>query len=278
MSSLLSIQSAVTHGAVGNTMAELVIGRSGHHLCRVDTVQLAAHPGHGFRAGGSLADADFHALLDGITRLGIWPDFAAVMIGYIGRPGQIAPLVAAIADLRRQNSTAPLLLDPAIGDHGRIYVDKAIADGIIAELLPEASILTPNAFELGYLTSSSISDPAAAEAAARHIILAGPRIEGLAVTGIPVAHGIADAWIDRERMVLHQKPALIRHHAGYSGAGDLFAALLVVHWLNGADWAAATAAASALAGDILQMSEQAGFGEISPDAVAATAARIRGRA
>ena len=67
MKSVLSIQSAVTIGAVGNTMASLVMAAR-HHLCRVDTVQLA-HPGHGFRAGGSIDDQAFADILAGIERL-----------------------------------------------------------------------------------------------------------------------------------------------------------------------------------------------------------------
>ena len=66
MKSVLSIQSAVTIGAVGNTMASLVMAAAGQHLCRVDTVQLAAHPGYGFRAGGSIDDQAFADILAGI--------------------------------------------------------------------------------------------------------------------------------------------------------------------------------------------------------------------
>ena len=58
MKSILSIQSSVTLGAVGNTMAAAVMAASAHLLCRVDTIQLTAHPGHGFRAGGSISNDD----------------------------------------------------------------------------------------------------------------------------------------------------------------------------------------------------------------------------
>ncbi|XDZ65696.1 PfkB family carbohydrate kinase [Alphaproteobacteria bacterium LSUCC0684] len=277
MSALLSIQSAVTYGAVGNTMAELVMAGSRHHLCRIDTVQLTAHPGHGFRAGGSLPDTEFADLLGGLSKLGIWADFAAIMIGYIGRAGQVTPIKDALARYR-QESNGPVLLDPAIGDHGRIYVDKAVADGVLECLLPEASILTPNAFELGYLTSSSITGPEAAEKAAFGIIATHPNIEGVAVTGIALPSGIADAWIDRSGMTVFEKPALVRNRGGYSGAGDLFAALLMVHWLNGASWKDAATSASQLADDVLRHSDNENLNNISLDAVRQTASRIRDHA
>jgi len=277
MSALLSIQSAVTYGAVGNTMAELVMAGSRHHFCRIDTVQLTAHPGHGFRAGGSLADTDFADLLEGLSKLGVWADFAAVMIGYIGRAGQITPLKDALARFR-QEGKGPTLLDPAIGDHGRIYVEKAVADGVLEYLLPEASILTPNAFELGYLTASTITGPEAAEKAALGIIAKYPNIEGIAVTGIALPSGIADAWIDRSGMTLFEKPALVRNRGGYSGAGDLFAAMLMVHWLNGTSWKDATASASLLAGDVLKRSDDKNLSNISLDAVRQVAGGIRDHA
>jgi len=266
MSTLLSIQSAVTWGAVGNTMAEKVMAGSEHHFCRVDTVQLTAHPGHGFRAGGSVSDTDFADLLDGISRLGLWPGFSAVMIGYIGRAGQISPIKSALAGYRL-NGNGPVMLDPAIGDHGRIYVDKETASGVATQLLPEANILTPNAFELGYLTSTLISTPDDAEKAAFSLFQDHVNIEGIAVTGLPLDHDVGDAWIDRKGMTLFRKPALIRNSGGYSGAGDLFAALMMLHWLNGACWLDAAASASQLSGQVLKLSEDKNMANISLDAV-----------
>jgi pyridoxine kinase len=277
MSTLLSIQSAVTWGAVGNTMAEMVMAGSGHHFCRIDTIQLTAHPGHGFRAGGSVADGDFADLLDGLERLGIWPEFSAVMIGYIGQAGQIGPIKSALARYR-QNGSGPVMLDPAIGDHGRVYVDKDIADGVATKLLPEATILTPNAFELGYLTSSSISTPDDVEKAALTIMGKHANIEGLAVTGLPLDQGVADAWIDQTGMIFFKKPALLQNKGGYSGAGDLFAALMMLHWLGGACWRDAAASASQLSGDVLQMSERENMSNISLDALGQITRRIRDRA
>ena len=274
MSALLSIQSAVTIGAVGNTMAELVMAPSRHHLSRVDTVQLTAHPGHGFRAGGSIPDNDFADLLNGLTQLDIWGDFAAVMVGYIGTAGQIPPINAVLARYR-QDGQGPVLLDPAIGDHGRIYVDRAIAQGVREDLLPEASILTPNAFELGFLTSSLITDPDSARSAASKMLATYPNLEGIAVTGISVPDGVADAWIDRAGMTLFEKPALARNSGGFSGAGDLFAALLMVHWLNGRNWIDAAAAASRLSGDVLQRSDEKNLSNISLDAVREISRRIK---
>jgi len=266
MSTLLSIQSAVTWGAVGNTMAEKVMAGSEHHFCRVDTVQLTAHPGHGFRAGGSVSDTDFADLLDGISRLGLWPGFSAVMIGYIGRAGQIGQIKSALAGYRL-NGNGPVMLDPAIGDHGRIYVDKETASGVATQLLPEANILTPNAFELGYLTSTLISTPDDAEKAAFSLFQDHVNIEGIAVTGLPLDHDVGDAWIDRKGMTLFRKPALIRNSGGYSGAGDLFAALMMLHWLNGACWLDAAASASQLSGQVLKLSEDKNMANISLDAV-----------
>ena len=73
MKQILSIQSAVTYGCVGNSVAAPVITRLGMQPLRVDTIALAAHPGYGINAGGSLDHADFTDILQSLNTLNILP-------------------------------------------------------------------------------------------------------------------------------------------------------------------------------------------------------------
>ena len=267
MKSVLSIQSAVTIGAVGNTMASLVMAAAGHHLCRVDTIQLAAHPGYGFRAGGSIDDQAFADMLDGIERLN--PDFAALMTGYIGSPGQIDPLAALISRFRtaRGEITAtppPVIIDPAIGDNGRLYIDPAIANGISTHLLPLADIITPNQFELGWLSGSEISNRDDAVDAARKVLSLHHGMQAVVLTGLVDQQQVCDAVITRGEKEFFENPGMSR---GFPGGGDLFTAILVAGLVDGMPRDAAVKRASQTCNAILNESHLAGSAEIQIAAV-----------
>lgn len=266
MHHVLSIQSAVTIGAVGNTMAGLVMSAWGHHLSRIDTVQLTAHPGYGFRAGGSLDDGDFADLIDGIDRLGV--RFSAIVSGYLGRVGQIAPLSRFIAAHQDHHPDTPVVVDPAIGDHGRLYVDPEIAEGIKTMLVPLAQVITPNRFELSWLTGRNITTLAEAEAAARLLLEEHAALEAVVVTGVPAEQPapalIADALITEQDSQFFEKPGA---KSGFPGGGDMFTAILVAALVNGMSLPEATERASLLSHSILEESRKRGSAEIQLDAV-----------
>ena len=103
MKKILSIQSSVTVGFVGNTVAGPVLLAMGHHPMMIDTISLAAHPGYGGRAGGPLADDLFAAQLDGLQVLGETGDIAQIMTGYLGSVGQIDSIVALLTSCRQSH-------------------------------------------------------------------------------------------------------------------------------------------------------------------------------
>lgn len=270
MQQILSIQSAVTLGAVGNTMASLVFASSRLQFCRVDTIQLTAHPGHGLRAGGSLEDHDFADLLSGLNHLGAWPDLAAIMTGYVGRAGQIVAIRSALEQYRRARPDGMVLVDPAMGDHGRLYVDPAIANGIATSLLPLASLTTPNAFELGWLTGRNIDHAEDAAAAAAALADTYPNLQAIAATGIAMGSGIADMLFVREQAPIWvYKPSLGR---GFPGGGDLFTALLTRFIMDGRGIEDAFRRASENCGDIFAQTASFGENEIDLETVRAALA------
>ena len=222
---LLSVQSAVIWGFVGNEAASLVHARLGHHALRLDTVQLAAHPGHGSQFRHITPAAALRGLLQDFAHLPIAGQLEAVQSGYFGEAGQPGEL----ADFLEQAKPPLYLLDPVLGDHGQLYVAPQIAAAIQEKLVPQADIITPNAFELGWLTGLPVTNLAEAEQAAASLLEAGP--EAVLATGISLPDGqVGDLLLSRAGRALFSGPASPQ---GVSGAGDSLAALLLGLMLAG---------------------------------------------
>ena len=225
MKKILSIQSSVTAGFVGNAVAGPVLLALGHHPMLVDTISLAAHPGYGARAGGPLADDRFADQMRGVMHLHGLDDIAMVVSGYLGSAGQIAPLSELVTAWRGSaGAQGDYILDPVMGDAGRLYVAPALADGIRDKLLPLADIITPNQFELGYLSGIEITSRQSAGAAAR-ILLAESRLKAVLATGISAGPhaGFGDLMITRDAAEIWQPASDTTHNV--AGGGDLLTAL-----------------------------------------------------
>ena len=158
MKQILSIQSSVTLGFVGNRVAAPVLTAMGHHPLAVDTIALAAHPGYGSRRGGVPANDDFTEILGALSLFDALGGIDFVITGYLGKAHQASPIKETLNNWRRQVSGGVYILDPVLGDSGNLYVKPQIAESLQAELLPLADIITPNRFELGFLAGYVIND------------------------------------------------------------------------------------------------------------------------
>lgn len=240
---LLSVQSAVMWGFVGNEAASLIHARLGHHALRLDTVRLAAHPGHGCRFRHNTPAAALRGLLQDFAQLPMAGQLDAVQSGYFGAAGQPAEL----ADFLEQAKPPLYLLDPVLGDNGQLYVAPQIAAAIRGKLLPHADIVTPNAFELGWLTGLAVTNLAEAEQAAAKLLEAGPG--AVLATGISLPDGqVGDLLLSRESRALFSGPASPQ---GVSGAGDCLAALLLGLMLAGQPLAEAAQKASQITREMI---------------------------
>ena len=169
MNQLLSIQSSVAVGFVGNAVAGPVLTALGQHPLLVDTVLLAAHPGYGKRAGGAVPADILAAVLEGVLALGDASRISTVISGYLGSAQQVDSIVALLDSWRRHGGGI-YILDPVLGDGGRLYVAPDIASAMIGELLPRADIVTPNHYELSYLSGRDVTNRTEAIAAASLLI------------------------------------------------------------------------------------------------------------
>ncbi|WP_193185312.1 pyridoxal kinase [Nisaea sediminum] len=224
---ILSIQSRVSYGYVGNSIAVPAIQAAGLEVWPLDTVSFSNHPGHGQFRGRVREAEDLRDELDGLRQLGVLTGLSAVLSGYIGRPGTAEVIAEAVDAARMSNPGLPYILDPVIGDHGRRFVAEGVAEAIRDRLLPRADIVTPNLFELGVLSGREVAaDPVDIAAAARSLIEAHG-LAAIAVTGIERTDRIANVLVTAEQSLEASSPRLERN---FNGTGDLFAALLAA-WL-----------------------------------------------
>ena len=250
---ILAIQSAVMIGAVGNDAAMPVYTHFRHKAARLDTVRLAAHPGFG-RGFTDITDARvLAALLTDFANLQKDAMPKAVQTGYFGAADQIFPVADFIASSQKKDDIF-YLLDPVLGDAGKLYVDQNIADAMQQKLLPLAAMITPNAFELGLLVRKPIHRLADAEQAGRKILGQQRRLRAVFATGIdtsfPAGEGrIADILITRDASVpfVHKSKA-----QGISGSGDVLSAMILAGYLIDGDLTKACQTASDIVNQMIR--------------------------
>lgn len=245
--SILSIQSEVVRGHVGNGAARFALQRLGLDVWAVPTVLLSNHPGHGKVRGETLAAARISELVAGLEAHGWLRDCAGVITGYLGAAEQARAAADAVRLVKRANPAALFLCDPVFGDDDGAYARPGVAEAMARELLPLADIVTPNRFELASLTSQKITDAASAVAAARALakreaVVTSVPFEGERIGTVAVAG--EGAWATAAARL-----AEVPH-----GSGDLLAALYLGARIRGAGAEAALVSASSAVDGILRAS------------------------
>lgn len=233
---VLSVQSRVVAGHVGNAAAVFCLQRLGIEAWPVDTLTFSNHPGHGgFRGRVTPAD-EIAALVAGLGDRGWLAQVDAVLSGYLGDAGQGPAVLGAVDAVRAANPRALWLLDPVMGDQKpgeapRLFVKPGIPE-FWRGAASRADILAPNAFELSQLAGRPIDGLAAALAAARAI---GPKL--VLVKSLRERPGhLSTLAIEATRAWRIETPEL---PTPANGAGDVFAAVFLARYLGTRDVAAA---------------------------------------
>jgi len=255
---VLSFQSSVAVGHVGHGAARFALERLGHEVWAIDTVILSNHPGYGRWRGRAADAARIGALVAGIREMGVFGRCRMVLSGYLGSAAAGRAVLDAVTALRGENPNALYCLDPVIGDavEGR-YVTEDLARLIANEALPMADILTPNAFELEYLSGVSVDGPEAAAAAARKIASPETTVIATSVPGgdgglVTMAFRGGSAWA----------VTTPRIETPIKGAGDLLTALIVGRLLHREALDAALAGAVSAVYSLLESGAANGVGEL----------------
>lgn len=267
MASIFSLTSHVVYGHVGGQAAVPAWHLLGHEVWHLPTVMFSNHPGHGGYGGGPVALALQNDLLDGLAARNLLAGCAALHTGYLGQPGSVDVALRAIAAMPE----ALVLCDPVLGDTvmgdaglgdaGGLYVAPELAAGMRDRLLPKADIVTPNRFELAWLTGQEIHSLEDAVQAAQSLRRRGPKT--VICTGAALAGGwLCNLAVGPDGIFQVQVPYLDDRAANGAangtgvpkGTGDAFAAILLGHYLNHGDMAAALAWASAALHGLIQAS------------------------
>jgi len=259
---ILSIQSWVSYGHVGNASAVFPMQRLGHEVWAIHTVQFSNHTGYGAWKGRVYDGPMIEELVEGIAERGVLGRCDGVLSGYMGSADIGTAILGAVSRVRSLNPKALYCCDPVIGDVGRgIFVRPGIPEFMRDQAVPTADIITPNQFELEFLAGRTITTLREAVAAVDAIRARGPRI--VMVTSLVTEDTPADA-IDllacgpngRFRV---RTPRL---SVSVNGAGDAIAALFFVHAAASGDEAFALSQATSSVFGLLRRTGEAGSREI----------------
>lgn len=238
---VLSVQSSVAYGHVGNAAATFPLQRLGHEVWPVDTVNYSNHPGFGSYRGGVFHATDIAEILDEMDRRGAFHRCDAVLSGYLGAPATGPVLLNAVDRIKRANPNALYVLDPVIGDsRGGAYVADGIAEFFREDALKRADIVLPNLFELEQLSGRSIGDVDTAASAAASLLKRGPTT--VVVTGLRHESQISALLVADGQGWQVTTPLV---DIASDGAGDAFAALFLGAWFDLQDGRAALSRAVA---------------------------------
>ena len=259
---ILSIQSHVAYGHVGNAAAVFPMQRLGVEVWPIHTVQFSNHTGYGAWKGRVFDGPAIEELVEGIAERGVLPRCDGVLSGYMGAVDIGNAVLSTVARVRAANSRALYCCDPVIGDVGRgIFVRPGIAEFMRDQAVPAADVVTPNQFELALLAGHDITDLADARRAVAAVHAMGPRV--VMVTSLEIADMPGDALdllaSDGSALWRVRTPRL---DLAINGAGDAIAALFFVHYIRtGSAAEALTLAASSVHG-LLKRTAEAGSREI----------------
>jgi pyridoxine kinase len=236
--------------------------RLGVEVWPIHTVQFSNHTGYGSWKGRVFDGPAIEELLDGIADRGVLERCNGVLSGYMGSADIGNAILSAVARVRALNPQALYCCDPVIGDVGRgVFVRPGIPEFMREQAVPAADIITPNQFELDYLsgrTTETLSDVKAAVSTVQQL---GPK--AVLVTSVETKETPSDAidLIAGEggRFWRVRTPKL---SLSVNGAGDAIAALFFVHFARSRSAAAALAEASASVYGLLKRTEEAGSREI----------------
>jgi pyridoxine kinase len=259
---ILSIQSHVAYGHVGNASAVFPMQRLGVEVWPIHTVQFSNHTGYGAWRGRVFDGPAIEDLVEGIAERGVLPRCDGVLSGYMGSSDIGTAILSAVARVREANPAALYCCDPVIGDVGRgVFVRPGIPEFFREQAVPAADIITPNQFELDYLSGLTTSTLAAAQEAVSAVQLLGPRV--VLVTSLHTSETPSEA-IDLlagegARFWRVRTPKL---SLSVNGAGDAIAALFFVHYAKTRSAAAALGEAAASVYGLMKRTEEAGSREI----------------
>ncbi len=256
--SILSIQSHVTYGHVGNSAAVFPLQCLGHEVWPINTVQYSNHPGYGAFSGRACEAEQFSEILDGLAALGAFHACRALLTGYLASAETGVAVLDGWARIRRESSDAIFICDPVLGDREEgLYASQSLLAFYRDIAVPLADAVLPNAFELAAISGRDVACVDDARRAAEAI--GGGRI--VVVTSVPLADQarLGDLLVNADGAWLIETP---KRPLKAKGSGDLLSALWTGHFLNSGDPLDALERAVAVTSAIIEAASDGGLTEL----------------
>ncbi|ORY32844.1 bud site selection-related protein [Naematelia encephala] len=263
---VLSIQSHVVSGYVGNRAATFPLQTLGYDVDAINTVQFSNHTGYGHTNGHKTSPEELSAVFEGLVTNGLL-NHPRVLTGYIPGASALRVVQSHIADMQAENPKLIYVLDPVMGDGGKLYVAEDVIP-VYRSMLSLATIITPNHFEVELLSGSKITDMASLQDSLKQlhttyglpyialssIPLPASKVRALALPSPPSsyidmlpespplwyeavasAHSEDDVLVSFASTYLHGRLetwafALPTIHGYFSGVGDFFSAMVLAHF------------------------------------------------
>ena len=253
---LLSIQSQVAHGHVGNSAAVFPLQRLGVEVLPVVTVLFSNHTGYGAWRGHRVEPAQIAEVLLGVEERGALDDLDVVLSGYLGDAGTTEVVADAVRRVKAASPHALYACDPVLGNAtvGR-YVAPELPELVRRVLVPLADLVTPNQFELGLLAGTEPSTLEQVLAAVDRVRDLGPST--VLVTSVLRTEAepgtIEMVAVDAEGAWLVSTPRL---PGKLDGTGDVTAALFTAHLRTSGDPADALARTASSVFDLIALTAE----------------------
>jgi pyridoxine kinase len=260
MPTVLSIQSWVACGNVGNNAALFPLQRLGCETWSLNTVAFSNHTGYGKWRGTAVPASEIASLFEGIAELGLLPRCDAVLSGFLGEADAGPVLLDIVARVKQANPRALFACDPVMGDVGAgWYVRAGIPEFYRDRAIAEADIITPNLFELEWLTGRPVGTLAEAARAAAGLREKGPRI--VLVTSVEVAPDRVAVLAAGPNGIWAAETPRLPIEA--TGCGDAVAALFLGWLLKGAAISEALSRTIAAIYSVVEATLRNGGGELA---------------
>jgi pyridoxine kinase len=259
---VLSIQSAVAYGHVGNSAAVFPMQRLGVEVWPVPTVNFSNHTGYGAWRGPVLAADDVRAVLQGVADRGAYAEVDAVLSGYQGGADIGAVVLEAVDAVKAANPAAIYACDPVMGNAASgCFVHPDIPVLLRDRVVPHADLITPNQFELGYLTDT---DPHTLEETLASVDLARAMGPSTVLVTSVLRPDVPDDTL--EMLAVHGDEAWLvatpRLPLKANGSGDVTAALFTTHLLGTGSARVALERTASSVFDLLSLTLESGRREL----------------
>jgi len=230
---VLSIQSHVVHGFVGNKCAVFPLQIAGFEVDTINSVQFSNHTGYGKWTGDVLTSGQLLKLYEGLCA-NLLTEYTHVQTGYTSSADCLREIARIIADLRTKNPGLTYVCDPVMGDNGKFYVSEDVVPIYRDVLIPLANVVTPNQFELQLITGITITNESDILRAMKNLHERG--VCTVVVTSLdaqekePVLIGFG-SQITPDKTIHVYRFEVPRLDAYFVGTGDLFTSCLLI-WLQ----------------------------------------------